>query len=628
MKNITFFQKIITEQIKLTEDDRLRLDLKPSEIPHLPKGDSALTPSTKAGWQTEAIKRAIISNLHMGADWTRLFIYGGSGQALRNWKAFYDTLEILDNLEENETLFMQSGIPYGVWITNKFAPRCVITNSIIVPNWTQEFAKLRQAGLTQYGQMTAGSWIFIGLQGILQGTYETIAEAIKVAEKANRIKNDFGEKLVVSGGLGLMSGAQPLAIKMSNKIALIAEVEEQQIDDLISKKYLDEKVKNIPDAIALAKKKASENSGYSIGVLANIVEVLEYLIKEKITPLVLTDQTSAHEISQTGKSAGKKGAVGYAPTGMTVEEILKLKETDPSEYIKRARATAIKHIKAMNALMNRGAETFDYGNNLRGEAKLGGLSHEEAFKFAGFVPNYIRPLFCEGKGPFRWSALSNDPEDIKITDDYAKQVFADDPQLKNWINLANEHVPFERGLPARVFWAGFGRRASFGMLLNKLYADKKIKAPVIIGRDHLDGGSVASPNRETEGMKDGSDAIGDYPVINLVGNALCGASWVSYHNGGGVGVGNSLHAGQVVVADGTPLAQEKLFRVLMFDPLCAILRHAHAGYDKAKELAKKYGLKNPDDFKIKQNYLKIYNELISLIKEKTGIELHKPNLDL
>jgi len=605
----------------LSEEQRLRLDLRPDSIPELPSGPAALKPSTRAGWETEAVIRAIISNLHMGADWRTLYVYGGSGQALRSWAAYDQTMDLLRRLRPDETLFMQSGVPYGVMQTHGLAPRVVITNSGPVPHWTQDFPALRKAGLTAYGQMTAGSWIFIGLQGILQGTYETICEAIRVAEAAERVSDPFGRRLVVTAGLGLMSGAQPLAIKMAGKVGLVAEVEEAQIDDLLAKRYLDEKASSIDAALARARTLAAQGGGHSIGVLANAVDLLRRLLADGITPLVVTDQTSAHEITQVARSGGTggKGSVGYAPLGMTVEQMQALKANDPLQWQRRARETAAQHVQAMLDLRKRGAETFDYGNNLRGEAELGGL--EGAWGYPGFVPAYIRPLFCEGKGPFRWAALSNDPADIRTTDEYAARLFHDDPQLTTWVQMAAEHVPFERGLPARVFWAGFMWRAAFGMLLNRLVADGVLSAPLLIGRDHLDGGSVASPNRETEGMADGSDAIGDYPILNLVGNALGGATWVSFHEGGGVGVGNSLHAGQVCVADGTRLAQERIFRVLTFDPLSAILRHAHAGYERAQEVAREHGLWAPGSPVMEQDYDALFERARALVRERTGVNL-------
>ncbi|MHA2369613.1 MAG: urocanate hydratase [Candidatus Hodarchaeales archaeon] len=620
-KKQTRLSEIMSGNVKLPKEELLRLDLRPENIPPLPSGVEALTPTTKAGWQTEAIKRAIISNLHNGSDWKTLFIYGGSGKNLRNWKAFYDTLQLLDELESNETLFMQSGVPYGKMLTHPLAPRCVITNSIIVPNWTQYFQEMVDAGLTVYGQMTAGSWIFIGLQGIIQGTYETVAEAIRVTEARPQYNqlDSLEKKLVVSAGLGLMSGAQPLAFKMNKKIALIAEINPAQIDRMYNEgrdrgtPYLDHQVTSIEEGIALAKEYAARDEVTSIGIRCNAVDLLQYLIDHNITPLCLTDQTSAHDMLN-----------GYVPQNMTYEEALKLRDTDSHEYVRLARETCVRHVKQMIELQKRGAETFDYGNNLRGEAFENDLT--EAFSFPGFVVAYIRPLFCEGKGPFRWEALSNDPEDIRTTDDYALKLFHDDERLINWIKLASEYIPFEKGLPARVFWAGFFWRAAFGMLMNKLVADQILKAPIAIGRDHLDGGSVASPRRETEGMKDGSDAIGDYAVLNLIGNTLGGATWVSMHQGGGVGIKNSLHAGQVIVADGTRIAQEKLFRVLMWDPLSAILRHSQAGYESAQEVAKQFGVIVPgtEGTPSSQDYLGWYQRIIDIVKQRVGIELWPP----
>ncbi len=616
----TRLQEIQTGKEKLPENELLRMDLKPKEIPPLPSGEKALVPHTKAGWQTEGIIRAIISNLHNGKDWEHLFIYGGSGKALRNWKAFYDTLELIKSLNPNETLFMQSGVPYGKMLTHPLAPRCVITNSIIVPNWIQSFQEMVDVGLTVYGQMTAGSWIFIGLQGIIQGTYETMMAAIKAAESHTHYQkfSSFEQLLIVTAGLGLMSGAQPLAIKMAGKIALVAEINPENLDRMYNEgrdkgtPYLDVKTDSIAKGVALAKHFAEKGESQSIGILCNAVDLLGYLVDHQITPHVLTDQTSAHDMLN-----------GYVPCGMNYAEALSLRKTDPKKYKEKSYETVAKHVNLMLILQERGAGTFDYGNNIRAQAYQMGVKN--AFNFKGFVPLYIRPLFCEGKGPFRWAALSNDPDDIRLTDNYAKMLFHDDPMLINWIDLASKYIPFESGLPARVFWAGYKGRAAFGMLLNKLYADGKLKAPVIIGRDHLDGGSVASPYRETEGMLDGSDAIGDYAVLNLLGNTMCGATWTSYHGGGGVGVGYSLHAGQVCVADGTPMSQEKIFRVLTWDPMSAVLRHASAGYKRAEEIAMQNEIILPGKTKqLEMNYHALYQEIIDLVKERTGIVLYPP----
>ena len=619
-------EEIISGKHRLSEEERLQLEFKPDEIPQLPKGEEALKPTTKAGWETEAIIRAMISNLHNGRDWESLYIYGGSGKVARDWKSFYETIDLLKNLEPNETLFLQSGVPYGKMQTTRWSPRCVITNSVIVPHWTPNFEEFVSSGISVYGQMTAGSFIFIGLQGIIQGTYETIAAAIKAAEKKESYQklSDFEKKLIVSAGLGLMSGAQPLSIKMCGKIAIVAEVNPNLIDRMYETgrdqgaPYLDYKTESIEEAVNIAKEAADKDQSISIGVLCNAVDLLQYLVENSITPHVLTDQTSAHDLLN-----------GYYPMGISYDEADILRVESPEEYLELSRKTVIRHVSQMVELNKRGSETFDYGNNIRQQAYELGV--KDAFNYGGFVLEYVRPLFCEGKGPFRWMALSNDPQDIKITDEYAKKLFFDDKQLVNWLELANKYIPFEDGLPARVFWAGFVGRAAFGMLMNKLVADGILKAPVVIGRDHLDGGSVASPNRETEGMKDGSDAIGDYPVLNLMGNALSGATWVSYHGGGGVGVGYSLHAGQVILADGTELSQERLFRVLTWDPMSAVLRHAAAGYEKAIEVGEKHQLVIPGRNENKEfDYNKLYHHIISWVKERTGVELFQPlkKLDL
>ncbi len=620
MKFRNKMEEIMAGKHRLSEEDRLKLKDKPDEIPPLPKGSDALTPSTKAGWETEAIIRAMISNLHNGRDWGSLYIYGGSGKVAKDWESFFETIDLLKSLEPNETLFLQSGTPYGKMQTTRWAPRCVITNSVIVPHWTPNFEEFVGAGLTVYGQMTAGSFIFIGLQGIIQGTYETIAAAIKTAEKKPRYQqlSEFEKKLTVSAGLGLMSGAQPLSFKMCGKTSIIAEVNPNLIERIYNTgrkqgaPYLDYKTESIEEAITIAKEAVEKDEIVSIGVLCNATELLQYLIDNEITPLILTDQTSAHDLLN-----------GYYPAGIAYDEADILRVESPEEYLERSRRTVVKHVNLMVELHKRGSETFDYGNNIRQQAYELGV--KDAFDYGGFVLEYVRPLFCEGKGPFRWMALSNDPEDIRITDKYAKKLFYDDPQLVTWLELADKYIPFEKGLPARVFWAGFIGRAAFGMLMNKLVADDILKAPVVIGRDHLDGGSVASPNRETEGMIDGSDAIGDYPVINLLGNALSGATWVSYHGGGGVGVGYSLHSGQVILADGTQLSQERLFRVLTWDPLSAILRHATAGYEKAIEIGEKHNLVIPGRNSVKEfDYKKLYQHIIALVKKRTNIDLFEP----
>ncbi len=616
----TKMDEIILGMHELPLHQRLRLDLKPDKMPELPSGEDALKPTTKAGWPTEAVKRAIISNLRNGADWETLFIYGGSGRVARHWQGLWETMKMLDELEENETLFLQSGVPYGKTLTHPLAPRVVITNSLIVPKWYNNFQDFVNAGLTVYGQMTAGSFIFIGLQGIIQGTYETVMEAIRQAEKREEFSrlSKFEQNLVVTAGLGLMSGAQPLAIKMAGKVALIAEVNKKAIERMYNEgrekgtPYLDHMVDTPEEGVKLAREFAERGEATSIGVHCNATELLQYLIDNNITPAILTDQTSAHNMRY-----------GYFPEGIKYEDALIMREEEPEKYLELAYNTVAKHVKLMLELQRRGAETFDYGNNIRTRAFEKGV--KDAYSFEGFVVKYIRGLFSQGKGPFRWAALSNDPQDIKITDEYAKKLFDNDKQLINWIELASKYIPFEKGLPARVFWAGYWGRAAFGMLINKLVHDKIIKAPIIIGRDHLDGGSVASPFRETEGMKDGSDAISDYPILNLLGNALSGATWVSNHGGGGVGVGYSIHAGQVIIADGTRLSQEKLFRVLLWDPMSAILRHASAGYEDAIEFAKKFKIVVPFKTEFTENnYEEFYRKTIEWVKEKTGIELFEP----
>ncbi len=615
----TKFQEILEGSHALPFEKRLRMDLKPEIIPPLPSGEEALKPSTKAGWETEAIKRAMINNLHNGSNWEELYIYGGSGRVARDWEAFFRTIELIENLEPNETLFLQSGVSYTKTLTHRLAPRVVITNSLVVPKWYNNFTEFVNAGLTVYGQMTAGSFIFIGLQGIIQGTYETMVAAIKKAETTTSRSdlNIYEKQVVVSSGLGLMSGAQPLAIKMAGKSSIIAEVNIHALERLYKEgrergtPYLDEIAKSPEDALKIIKRTVDEGGTISVGVHCNATDLLSYLVSINFTPIVLTDQTSAHDL-----------IYGYFPESLTYEEALIMRESKPDEYKKLSETTIIKHVNLMLTLQIRGSETFDYGNNIRTQAF--NLGVEDAYNFEGFVVRYIRDLFSIGKGPFRWVALSNDPTDILTTDKYAKMLFDEDEQLVNWLNLAQKFIPFEKGLPARVFWAGFWGRAAFGMLINKLVQEKKIKAPIIIGRDHLDGGSVASPFRETEGMRDGSDAISDFPVLNLLGNALGGATWVSLHGGGGVGVGYSIHAGQVIIADGTQLSQERLFRVLLWDPLSAVIRHNVSGYKKSKELIDQFGLVSKENGRTTTNFLEIYNKMIDWVYEKVGVKLFEP----
>lgn len=503
-----------------------------------------------------------------------LVVYGGIGKAARDWKSFEKILECLKNLEENETLMVQSGKPVGVLRSHKNAPRVLIANSNLVGRWAnwETFRELEAKGLMMYGQMTAGSWIYIGSQGIVQGTYETYLSL------ANQHYNGtLKGTLNVTAGLGGMGGAQPLAITMNEGVALVAEVEEWRIKKRIETRYLDKWTKDIDESIDWALQAKKNGEGMSIGVCCNAVELLQRLIDRKVTPDTLTDQTSAHD-----------ELIGYFPEGLSVVEANQLRSSNPDEYMSRSLDTMARHVRLMLDLQKRGAITFDYGNNLRGQAhdKRGVKS---AFDFPGFVPAYIRPLFCEGKGPFRWVALSGDPEDIYTTDKALMELFPDNAGLHRWLNMAREKIAFQ-GLPARICWLGMGEREKAGQLFNDLVRSGKVKAPIVIGRDHLDTGSVASPNRETEAMKDGSDAVADWPILNALINTAGGASWVSFHHGGGVGMGYSLHAGMVIVADGTDDAAERLRRVLHNDPAMGVIRHADAGYELAEETAEKFGL--------------------------------------
>jgi len=505
-----------------------------------------------------------------------LIVYGGTGRAARSWEAFDRIVETLKRLADDETLLVQSGKPVGVFRTHEDAPRVLIANSLLVPAWAtgEEFRRLEGLGLTMYGQMTAGSWIYIGSQGILQGTYETFAAA------ASR---DFGGnlsgRLVVTAGLGGMGGAQPLAATMNGATALIAEVDPDRIERRLVTKYLDVREASVDSAIdrALAAREARE--AVSIGVRANAVELLERLIARGVVPDLVTDQTSAHD--ELG---------GYVPEARPDEDVAALRRNDPKSYIERAYETMARHVRAMLELQKRGAVAFDYGNNLRGQAKKAGV--EDAFRIPGFVPLYIRPLFGEGKGPFRWAALSGDPEDIRATDQALLELFPENAGLARWLSLAETRVAYQ-GLPARICWLGYRERDRAGLAFNDLVATGRVSAPIVIGRDHLDAGSVASPNRETEGMRDGSDAIADWPILNALLNTACGATWVSVHHGGGVGIGYSLHAGMVVVADGTAAAARRLARVLTADPGTGVMRHADAGYPEAIAAARARGIDLP-----------------------------------
>ena len=530
------------------------------------------------GWAQEGALRMLMNNLDpaVAEKPQDLIVYGGTGKAARNWPCFEAIVESLKNLENDETLAVQSGKPVGVFKTHAEAPRVVIANAQIVPKWAtwDEFRRLEAKGLTMYGQMTAGSWIYIGTQGILQGTYETLAAVAK-----KHFGGSLKGKLVLTAGLGGMGGAQPLAVTMNEGVAVIVEVDRERIQRRLETRYVDKMVDNLDDALALAMDAKEKGAALSVGLLGNAADILPEFVKRGITPDVLTDQTSAHDELD-----------GYVPHGIAYEEALRLRKENPEEYIKRAYESMVVHVEAMLELQKRGAKSFDYGNNIRGQAQKAGVEH--AFDIPGFVPEYIRPLFCEGKGPFRWAALSGDPQDIYETDEAVLSEFPEDQALERWIRKAQKQVAFQ-GLPSRICWLGYGERARFGALINDLVKKGKISAPIVIGRDHLDTGSVASPNRETEGMKDGSDAIADWPILNSLLNAVCGASWVSVHHGGGVGIGLSIHAGMVIVADGEDGTAKRLERVLTVDPGLGIARHADAGYEQAIRCAQNKGIKIP-----------------------------------
>ena len=541
------------------------------KIKNTPTGNTL----TCKGWVQEAALRMLLNNLDpdVAERPEDLIVYGGRGKAARNKEALVLIIKALQNLEDDETLLIQSGKPVGVLPTHKDAPRVLISNSQLVPKWAtqQHFDDLEDKGLMMYGQMTAGSWIYIGSQGIVQGTYETYSALAK-----KHFQSNLQGTLNVTAGLGGMGGAQPLAITMNKGVCLAADVEEWRIKKRLETRYIDEIAYNIDEAIDRALQYKSEHKAISIGVVCNAVALLQRLIDRNITPDTLTDQTSAHD-----------PLIGYFPEGLSVEEANKLRKTDPEAYTKQSYATMAKHVTQMLELQKRGAITFDYGNNLRGRALEAGVTN--AFDFPGFVPAYIRPLFCEGKGPFRWAALSGDPQDIYETDKLILELFPENESLKQWITMAQERIAFQ-GLPARICWLGQGEREKAGLAFNKLVADGKVKAPIVIGRDHLDTGSVASPNRETEAMLDGSDAVADWPILNALINTAGGASWVSLHHGGGVGIGYSIHAGMVIVADGTADAAVRIKRVLHNDPAMGVIRHADAGYDIAKDTLRKHRL--------------------------------------
>jgi urocanate hydratase len=539
-----------------------------------PRGTSL----TCKGWPQEAALRMLMNNLDpdVAERPEDLIVYGGSGKAARNWAAFDAIVRVLTSLEHDETLLVQSGKPVGVFQTHPGAPRVLIANALIVPAWAtwENFRDLEHRGLTMYGQMTAGSWIYIGSQGIVQGTYETLA-----AIGRRHFGGNLAGKLVVTAGLGGMGGAQPLAASMNGAAALVVEVDERRIARRLATRYLDEATDSLDEALEKVRRWTGGRVARSIGLRANAADVLPALVARGVTPDVLTDQTSAHDALN-----------GYVPNGISFEEANRLRDRNPDEYVARSMAAMAEHVRAMLTLRQRGAVAFDYGNNIRAQARQAGVAN--AFDIPGFVPEYIRPLFCEGRGPFRWAALSGDPEDIRVTDEAALEMFGHHESLARWIRLARERVAFQ-GLPARILWLGYGERARFGLRINELVREGRLKAPIVIGRDHLDTGSVASPNRETEGMMDGSDAIADWPVLNALLNASSGATWVSIHHGGGVGIGYSLHAGMVIVADGTADADEKLERVLTCDPGIGVLRHADAGYPAAIAAADREGLRIP-----------------------------------
>lgn len=541
-------------------------------IIHAPTGNQL----TCKNWIAEAAFRMIQNNLDpdVAERPEDLIVYGGRGKAARNWEAYDKIIECLKNLEEDQTLMVQSGKPVGVLRSHKDAPRVLIANSNLVGNWANwdHFTELEKKGLMMYGQMTAGSWIYIGSQGIVQGTYETYLSL------ANQHYNGtLKGTLNVTAGLGGMGGAQPLAITMNEGVCLAADVEAWRIQKRIDTRYIDKMTHSIEESVQWALDAKAKGEAVSIGVVCNVVELLQYLIDHNIPVDTLTDQTSAHD-----------ELIGYFPEGLTVEEANALRESNPDEYRNRSWDTMAKHVRQMLELQKRGAITFDYGNNLRGQAKdKRGVMN--AFDFPGFVPAYIRPLFCEGKGPFRWVALSGDPEDIYTTDQAMLELFPENKGLHRWLTMAREKIAFQ-GLPARICWIGMGDREKAALKFNELVREGKLKAPIVIGRDHLDTGSVASPNRETEAMMDGSDAVADWPILNALINTAGGASWVSFHHGGGVGMGYSLHAGMVIVADGTEDAERRLRRVLFNDPAMGVIRHADAGYEIAKATSKKYGL--------------------------------------
>lgn len=530
------------------------------------------------GWVQEAALRMLMNNLdpEVAEKPEELVVYGGIGRAARNWESYNAIIDSLKTLESDETLLVQSGKPVAIFKSHEDAPRVLLANSNLVPKWANwdHFRELEKKGLMMYGQMTAGSWIYIGTQGILQGTYETFGEAAR-----QHFGGSLKGTLTLTAGLGGMGGAQPLAVTMNGGVVIAIDVDKRSIDRRIEKRYCDMYTESLEEALTVANEYKEKKEPISIGLLGNAAEILPELVKRNITPDLVTDQTSAHDPLN-----------GYIPVGYTLEEAAKLREEDPERYVQLSKESMTKHVEAMLAMQAKGAITFDYGNNIRQVAFDEGLKN--AFDFPGFVPAFIRPLFCEGKGPFRWVALSGDPEDIYKTDEVILREFTDNEHLCNWIRMARQQVEFQ-GLPSRICWLGYGERAKFGRIINEMVANGELSAPIVIGRDHLDCGSVASPNRETEAMKDGSDAVADWPILNALINSVNGASWVSVHHGGGVGMGYSLHAGMVIVADGTEAAAKRIERVLTSDPGMGVVRHVDAGYDLAVETAKEKGVNIP-----------------------------------
>jgi urocanate hydratase len=532
------------------------------------------------GWIQEAALRMLMNNLdpEVAERPDDLVVYGGTGKAARSWEAFERIVAALRALEGDETLLVQSGKPVGVFRTHADAPRVLIANSMLVPRWGtwEHFWELEGKGLIMYGQMTAGSWIYIGSQGVVQGTFETFAECA-----ARHFGGGLAGRLVLTAGLGGMGGAQPLAITMNGGVCLAVEVDEARARRRVDTGYCDRVTRSLDEALSWCRDAASARRPLSVGLVGNAAEIHPQLLERGVIPDAATDQTSAHDPLN-----------GYVAAGLTLDQAAELRARDPQESVRRARASMAQHVRALLAMKARGTVLFDYGNNLRGEAEQGGLPHDQAFSYPGFVPEYIRPLFCVGKGPFRWAALSGDPEDILATDRAALEEFPDDARLHRWIPLAERYVHFQ-GLPARICWLGYGERARLGLRFNRMVREGALKAPIVIGRDHLDAGSVASPYRETEAMRDGSDAVADWPILNALLNVASGASWVSVHHGGGVGIGNSIHAGQVVVCDGSDAADQRLMRVLTNDPGTGVMRHADAGYREAIDFARRSGMKLP-----------------------------------